>query len=339
MESVYQTVKKILTSSVLPFYDSFFPLLNEASEILESEKTEYRPCASDNSAGSLLDFHNDNLPLIVIPDLHARPYFLMNILDYPIFEDATIFEALEAGRIRLLSVGDILHTERNTRERWAAAAVEFKNDIFTGPALSAEMQEGLCLLEGILYLKSKFPEYVHILKGNHENILNTTGNGDFAFRKFADEGEMGMVFVQDYYGDDILYLINCVEKNLPLVYFGKNCVVSHAEPFKPYTKNQIVDAKLIEGVVGGLTWTDNGEAKEGSAIGIIENLCCATQDFTGEIGDYVYLGGHRPVAGNYRLLQNGCFIQIHNPGRQNVAFVKPDKKFNPDTDLIEVANR
>ena len=334
MTSDFQTIKKILTSSTLPAYDDFFQVLNKASECLDSEDKAYRPAASDGSAGGLIDFHTDELPLIVVPDLHARPYFLLNILEYQLFEDMTVFEALEAGRVRLLSVGDILHTERHTRERWAAAAAEFAAGIFTGPALSAEMQEGLCLLHGLLLLKQTFPSYVHILKGNHENILNTTGGGDYAFRKFADEGEMGMVFVQDYYGDDILYLINCVEKSLPLFYFGKKIVVSHAEPYRAYKREELIDARIIEGVVAGLTWTDNGSASEGSAEGTIKNLC-QTED-PAAVSDYVYLGGHRPVTGNYRLLQKGKYIQIHNPGKQNIALVQADKKFDPETDIREL---
>ena len=336
MNSVYQQIKNILTSNTLPSYDDFFELLNDASEYLEKEKTQYRPKASDGSTGSLIDFHEDELPLIVIPDLHARPYFLMNILDYQLYEDMTVFEALSKRRVRLLSVGDILHTERHTRERWAAAAAEFDNGIFTGPALSAEMQEGLSLLAGILKLKMAFPAYVNILKGNHENILNATGGGDFAFRKFADEGEMGMVFVQDYYGDDILYLMNCVEKNLPLFYYGKKCVVSHAEPYRAYTRDELINARLTAGVVEGLTWTDNGTAAPGSAEGTIRNLCSGKPEDLAREADYVYLGGHRPVTGNYRALQNGRYIQIHNPGKQNIALVQSDRKFNPDTDIVEV---
>ena len=333
MDLAFQEIKSLLTSNILPSYDVFFKLLNSASECLENEKNEYRPLASDGGPGGLIDFHDSSEPVIVIPDFHARPYFLLNILEYQIFEDATVYEALAAGRVRLLSVGDILHTERHTRERWAAAAAEFDRGIYTGPALSAEMQEGLCLLAGLLKLKSVFPEYVHILKGNHENILNSTGGGDYSFRKFADEGEMGMVFVQDFYGDDILYLINCVEKSLPLAFFGKKCVVSHAEPYRSYTRTELIDARITEGVVAGLTWTDNGTAAPGSAEGTIKNLC--NNDFK-NVSDYVYLGGHRPVTGNYKLIQNGRYIQIHNPGKQNIAFVQADRKFNPDTDIIGV---
>lgn len=326
-----QDIKQLLTSSSLPSYDVFFQLLNEASECLENEKTKYREVASDGKCGSLLDFHNDDLPLVIIPDFHARPYFLLNILEYKIFDDATIFEAVSSGRLRLLSVGDILHTERGTRERWAAAQIEFLREIFTGPAISAEMQEGLSLLCALLQLKREFPEFVHILKGNHENILNETGGGDFAFRKFVDEGEMCRCFVQEYYGDDILYLMNCVEKGFPLFYFGKRCAVSHAEPMRAFSRQELVDAKSSEEVVRGLIWTNNGEAEEKSARQTVQNL------FDSRVPKgYLYLGGHRPVQGNYKVLQDGFYIQIHNPGKQNIVFVRPERYINLESDIINV---
>ena len=331
---LFQDIKNILTSASLPSYDRFFEILNDASECLENEKTDYRAGGAGGHGGSLLDFHNDELPLIVIPDFHARPYFLLNILEYQIFEDANVFEAVAAGRLRLLSVGDIMHTERGTRERWAAAHVEFLKDIFTGPAISAEMQDGLSLVCALLELKKAFPAYVHILKGNHENILNETGGGDFSFMKFVDEGEMCRCFVQEYYGDDILYLMNCVEKSLPLFYFGKRCSVSHAEPARAYTKQELIDAKIYEDVVRGLIWTGNGEAEERSARETVQNLFDNTEGCIPK--GYLYLGGHRPVQGNYKVLQDGFYIQIHNPGKQNIVFVKPDRAIDLETDIINV---
>lgn len=331
---LFQDIKNILTSASLPSYDRFFEILNDASECLENEKTDYRAGGAGGHGGSLLDFHNDELPLIVIPDFHARPYFLLNILEYQIFEDANVFEAVAAGRLRLLSVGDIMHTERGTRERWAAAHVEFLKDIFTGPAISAEMQDGLSLVCALLELKKAFPAYVHILKGNHENILNETGGGDFSFMKFVDEGEMCRCFVQEYYGDDILYLMNCVEKSLPLFYFGKRCSVSHAEPARAFTRQELIDAKIYEDVVRGLIWTGNGEAEERSARETVQNLFDNTEGCISK--GYLYLGGHRPVQGNYKVLQDGFYIQIHNPGKQNIVFVKPDRAIDLETDIINV---
>lgn len=334
MDSIHLKINQILSSSMLPFYDDFFALLNEVSELLENEKTAYRPQAWDGKCGALLDFHKNDLPLIVVPDFHARPYFLDNILKYQIFEDANVFEALSQGRLMLLSVGDILHTERGTRERWTAAAAEFENEIFTGPAMSAEMQEGLSLWCALFELKRQFPENIHILKGNHENILNETGGGDFAFRKFVDEGEMCRSFVQEYYGDDILYLMNCVEQSLPLYYWGKKCSVSHAEPMRAFSKKELVDARKYPGVVKGLIWTNNGEAEENSAREIVKKLFDSSAE---EIpAGYLHLGGHRPVQGNYRLLQKDFYVQIHNPSKENIVFVKNDRAINLESDIVDV---
>lgn len=328
----FKEIKSILTSTKLPSYQFLFDIADEVSDLLMSEKTDYRPQASNGEAGGLLDFKNDEIPLVVVPDLHARPYFLLNILKFKLESGKTIFESLEDGEIRLLFVGDILHTERNTRERWAAAALEFAENIYTGPSISAEMQEGLSLLCGLMKLKSMFPQHCHILKGNHENIYNHTGDGDYGFRKFADEGNMCRLFIQDYYGDDILYMIHCFEKNLPLMFLGRKCLVSHAEPKSAYDRQELIDARMHGNVVEGLTWTENDAAQENSVAQIIKNL-------TGQedCGDYLYLGGHRPVSGNYKVRQNGIYIQIHNPGLQNVAIVKSDRKFNPDIDIVEVA--
>ncbi len=328
----FKELKTILTASGLPSYQEIFDIADEVTDILMSEKTEYRPVASDGEVGGLLDFKDVTEPLVVVPDLHARPYFLLNILSYKMESGKTIFEALEDKDIFLVFVGDILHTERNTRDRWTAAALEFAENIYTGPAISAEMKEGLSLLCGLMKLKIMFPHNCHILKGNHENIYNYTGDGDFGFRKFADEGNMCRLFIQDYYGDDILYMIHCFEKNLPLLFLGNKCLISHAEPKIPYSRKELIDARMLGSVVEGLTWTENDAAQEGSVEATIKNL-------TGleDCGDYVYLGGHRPVNGNYKLRQNGLYIQFHNPGRQNVAIVKSDKKFNPNLDIVEVA--
>ena len=309
------------------------------TSLLEEEKTNYRPLARDLKPGSLLDFHNKDLPLVVIPDLHARNYFLRNIVNFFLPKDfifgmkeITVFEALKKKLIHLVFLGDALHSEKTTRLRWLEIENEFHRGSYTGPRMKEEMTEGLSLLMGLYYLKISFPENFHFLKGNHENVLNVNANGDFAFRKYADEGNMVKTFIHNFYGDDILYLISLVENSLPLLYFGKNAVVSHAEPERSFSKEQIINAKLEEGVVKGLIWTDNGVAEKNSAKGVIKNL------FGQDNEDCVYLAGHRSIKGDYNILQNGRFIQIHNPIKQNVAFVHINKKFNADEDIKSVEN-
>lgn len=332
LKQSFKIIKATLTEKVIPSYNVIFDIANEVTDLLMAEKTDYRPSASDGSPGGLLDFQQDLLPVIVVPDLHARPFFLLNILKYKLSDGDSVFDSLKKKKIRLIFVGDILHTEKNTYERWEAASLEFQEGLYTGPAISAEMQEGLSLLCGLMQLKLMFPENCHILKGNHENIYNHTGDGDYGFRKYADEGNMCRLFIQEYYGDDILYMIHMFEKNLPLMFLGNKCLVSHAEPLSAYKKEEIINARLDAEIVAGLTWTENDAASEGSVKNTILNLI--NQDDT---GDYVYLGGHRPVKEKYRCRQNGLYIQIHNPEMQNVALVRSDRKFNPDTDIVEVA--
>lgn len=326
----FENIKNILLSKTLPSHENLFSLLDEVSTLLEEEKTEYRPCAQNGSAGSLIDFKKSDIPVLIIPDIHARPYFLLNILEskLPQLDGDTVFEALSKSKVRIVCVGDLLHSERNTKNRWLAALSESEEGVYTGPAMTAEMLDGLSALCGFLLLKSYFPEYVHILKGNHENIYNVTGKGDYSFRKYADEGQMVKDFMQEYYGDDVIYVLHCLEKALPLIFCGKKCIVSHAEPEKFYDRQQLIDARLVKGVVEGLTWTDNNEAEEGCVEKIIHNLT--------DEEDVVYFGGHRPVVNNYEYRQNKKFIQIHNPSKQNVSFVDNKKLFNPETDIYEV---
>lgn len=388
-DSEFKAIEKILTEKNLPDYGVFFDILTETLDVLENEDVSYRQKNDDGESGGLIDFKNDDKLTIVVPDLHARPDFLLNILnckikfllskgDFKTFlkknpkiaKNLRVFDALKQNCARLVFVGDILHSEKN-KLRWKKIEQEFENNIFTGKNICKEMGEGFSLLFALCKLKISFPQNVQILKGNHENILNKTENGDYAFRKFAEEGDMCRVFVQNYYGDDILYLIHCAEKNLPIVFAGKNVVVSHAEPASGFSKNQIVNANKFGEVTEGFTWTANGEAQDGSVETIIKNLFCdeisefskdKAENCENENGENkiensenenreikigkienpqskkieqncVYLAGHRPVKGDFELRQGGKFIQFHNPDKQNVAVVFSEKKFNPNENI------
>ncbi|MDE5897951.1 MAG: hypothetical protein K2H09_01605, partial [Treponemataceae bacterium] len=224
----------------LPRHDFLFALADKAASILEHEREPWRPCGPDGAPGGLLDFTaepQEQLPLIVVPDLHARAYFLSNLLQFvppagflaPECEGRSVLEALDAQAVRIVCVGDILHSELRGRGRWQEAWLEFLNGTETGPAMTAEMKEGLSLLAMVMELKCAFPACFHVLKGNHENIQNEKGGGNFPFCKFANEGEMVRLFIQKKYGDDVLLIISCFEKALPLAAAFRECVVSHAE--------------------------------------------------------------------------------------------------------------
>lgn len=334
MQKKSYSVDECLTIKQLFSHEYISTLAENVSELLENEITSYRPAASDGNLGSLLEFKN-NLSAIIVPDIHARPYFLQNILKYPLpvdflYPSSTVEEALKNKLVNVICVGDSIHTEL-TVDRWYCIEEEFKKNIITGPFMKAEMKDCLSALAGLMNLKLLYPENFHFLKGNHENILNQNEGGDFAFRKYADEGYMVRRFISEYYGDDVLYLISCWEKALPLVAVGSNYVVSHAEPLKAYSREKLIDARSYPEVVNGLIWTRNGDVKTNTAREIMKKLLAPEK-----VADSFYFAGHRPVYENYALRQDGGFIQIHNPYRQNIALVSNDKTFNPESDIVGV---
>lgn len=330
LQNSMKEIEKILKNKNLPQIDFFSTLIQEFIAVLKTESIEYRALDEKGKPGSLLDFQNDEVPVLIVPDLHARPLFLYNILCLKI-EGKSVFSLLQEKKIRIICVGDALHSEHITRVRWSEAEMEMEYGDFDGPSMTAEMVDGLNLVCAIMKLKVMFPEYFHFLKGNHENILNSTGNGDYSFRKYVNEGQMVKRFVEKKYGNQLLCILHDAEMVLPLIAVGKNFVVSHAEPKIAYTKNMLINARNYDKVIEDLTWTDNDEAQENSVQMIINELVQ-----NGECSNYVYFGGHRPVHGDYNTRQNGTYIQLHNPTRQNVAYVTCERKFDPKKDLINV---
>ncbi len=352
-------------------YASLFSLLDSCVSVLENESPSYRPLSSQKNAGGLLDFtacknHKEALPVVVVPDLHGREKFIIDILSYrfpsdvlkpqkklldhdffsPLEETASslslakcsglsVLECLERGLVYVCCVGDIFHSESRGRERWISAFEGYSLGNRINDSMKREMKENLSLLEMLLVLKTTFAGHFHILKGNHENVLNEMNvkpYGNVPFKKFCDEGNMVADFLQSYYDDLILHEISCFEKSLPVCAVFENCIVSHAEPAVSCTRNEIINYhEKDSSVVFNFTWTANGKAEENSVEKTIRNLIGRKS-----AKNYVWLGGHRPVSGKYSLRQNGKYIQIHNPDEENIAVVPPERKFNPQEDIFNV---
>ena len=338
----------------LPSHDELFELLVRVTDLFENSNAEYRPKNSDGSIGGLLDFRNDadiRLPLMIVPDLHARFDFFNNILNFKLPTDficpsnasdnsniaytsapLTVFEALQKRLLRLICVGDGLHSEARGKTRWLKAWDDFCNGKNAGKSMKEEMAEGLSLMRLVIECKCKFPEVFHFLKGNHENIESLESGGDFPFHKFVQESLMTRRFMVEYYGDDILYLYSCFEKDLPLIALFDNCIVSHAEPIRAFRFEELTEGRNNAEVVKGLTWTNNGESEPESAEIMLKNLTC---DGKNGIKSF-YFAGHRPIPGKYNIADGRRFVQIHNPESQNVVLVYPDRVFNPETDIVSV---
>jgi hypothetical protein len=128
------------------------------------------------------------------------------------------------------------------------------------------------------------------------------------------------------YGIEALDRYARMERALPVCLAGDRFVASHAEPARGYALGAIVNARQNPEVVEGLTWTDNGEAAEGSAQVILDECLPGVPGAR-------YFVGHHCVSGGYALRANGAVVQIHDPDAYQVAFVPSERALDLSRDL------
>lgn len=331
-------------------HEDFSHLLHQVISLLEQEDASYRPVSSSGTPGGLVDLVENHpaVPTMLVPDLHGRGDFFKKILEFrpnlAVYfpqlvtkQELSVLELLEAGFMNLVCVGDGLHSELY-RERWLLALEEYEAGNLLERALTEEMTEGLELMTLVMRCKLAFPRHFHFLKGNHENIMNRWGKGDRPFKKFAKEGDMSRDFIQQYYGDDILYLYSHFEQLLPLLVQAPRCLVSHSEPARHFSRQEVINALTDSAgeVVYGLTWTRNDESQEGAVASMLQEFL---PQWCGEgKNSCLYFGGHRTIGETYRLRQDGLFVQFHNPRRHQVALVPVHRSFDFDLDFIQLGN-
>lgn len=336
MALYFSELENIFNKSQLPDKEKFLSLITEVTNVLDNEDSSYRPVSDTEQPGALIEFA-DNLPTIIIPDLHSRFYFLLGVLKTQITlllgkqtEIISVFEALKQKKVRVICIGDALHSEKRAKQRWIEAQEAFFAGNIKSPQMIEEMSEGLSLIELIMKCKCEFPESFHFLKGNHENIQNEEGNGNHSFRKFALEGEMVREFIEQYYDHNILQMYAQFEYALPLIAKGFSFIATHAEPARVFTKQELINGNLFSNIIEELTWTKNDSA---------EPLAVETMlaEFFPNNPNSLWFGGHRAVLGKkYEARCNNRFIQFHNPNETNVVFIHGSEIFNLEKDIIPI---
>lgn len=247
----------------------------------------------------------------------------------PLNTPGTVFNLLATGKLQVLCLGDGFHAESRARGRWRAAYSEFVGGFREHSTMDQEMCEGLGLMEMVMHAKAAFPGHFHFLKGNHENVLNETGNGNYSFYKFVQEGAMVRSYLDRFYGADFVQVYAAFEKSLPLFAQGQRFLASHAEPVRAFTEDELINAALLPEVIEGLTWTGNEEALPGSVAVMLNR-------FLPTVHKPRYLTGHRPIPGLFKQRNRGLHLQIHNPDCQVVAWVRADRDLEPEKDIVVV---
>ncbi len=320
-----EALGEIYSRKELPLPDAYQTLTECAITVLEHESASIRPHDQSGLPGGLLRLMPD-LPALILPDLHARSGFFLDVMDWRFAGSETVLEALESGSLQVLCLGDGFHSEKRGEFRWHDAFLEYSHGYRKHRAMDAEMRESLGVMEMVMECKRAFHENFHFLKGNHENILNEEGHGNHPFRKYSYEGDMVRDWVIRFYGTGFLDTYALFERSLPLFAIGPRFLASHAEPFAAYEEEELIGTRTRPDVITGLTWTDNGAAPDGVVQSMLDRYLSGVEN-------PVYFGGHRTVTGQYRYRAGDRFIQIHNPEMQNTALVPPDREFDPATDL------
>lgn len=287
-----------------------------------------RPSSSVGYPGGLI-YISKNIPTIIVPDLHARGYFLSNLLDFKIGQDS-ILDLLKLNAIQVVCVGDGFHAERRAKDRWLKASEEHANGFANHHYIDLEMNESLGVMKNVISLLIDFPNNFFFLKGNHENILNEDGDGNYPFGKFTSEGMIVKDWVLKFYGQEFLMAYSKFEKQLPLLAIGRNFLISHAEPQRFYSYDDILNFHDNPEVIYGLTWTRDDQSIKGTVDKML-NL------FIGQKKqNNVYFTGHRSISSLYKLRADSKLVQIHNPNLCNVIYISEKGDINIDESIINV---
>ena len=290
--------------------------------VLENESPDIRPPDANQKPGGLVVLHQ-GIPTIIVPDLHGRHDYLSDLIRFT-YKRKQIYDWLKEERIQIVCVGDGMHGERRAASRWRLAFEEYKEGFKECPAMAEEMRENFQTMAMVMKLKSTFPAHFHFLKGNHENILDESVNGNHPFAKFAAEGPMTKFYVEMFFGPEFLSQYDRFEKNLPLLARGTFFLISHARPKKIYAVDEIINYRSRPDLIEGLTWTRHQAAEIGAVSKTLDTL----------IGDCpekkAWFVGHTAIKKLYKQWEEEPLIEIHNPDKRIMVIVDPTESFAPD---------
>lgn len=331
---------------------STLEMLSEFSQREQLETLETYQTALQSVAGVLHDQEGliqlQDLPTIIIPDLHARRELLVAVLrTHPNGAAQNVLELLQQGKINVVCVGDIVHSEK--RSDWV-----INNDgEWTAELLDKEMVRSLGAATMIMYLKTDYPSHFHCLRGNHDDMAGELAED---FRKFvglkyennelvfvdgrpvvtADRGESKIVrdwvLTREGWGQPFLQQWASFDKSLPLFAEASYYVISHTLPRVPLTEAEIRNPDRPREIAMELT--SRRGVDEAAITATLENLGLA-----GQVKHWFH--GHSQVSpdindGKYEESLDGLVVRLNNPRQHVFAYVPASYEehlFDPTRDV------
>jgi len=169
-----------------------------------------------------------DLPTVVIPDLHGRRDYLDAVLKTrDPATHRTYRELLRRGKVQVVCLGDVMHTEVRGI-LWRRGMPE--------AAMRKEMAESLGTLRRIAELKAAHPENFHLLRGNHDDVGPACeGPGCGLPRQIAQTRQ----YLGDAFGHSMVNELARLFAALPTAAAGKGFVASHSGPMFAVSKRQV----------------------------------------------------------------------------------------------------
>lgn len=298
--------------------------LYRVTEILKKEVCREKDLT--NLAGGLVALKDDQYT-ILIPDLHGRYEFLQQALTVEI-EGVPLLRRIEECTAQIVCVGDGMHGEIRVKDRWKNAFQEYIGGFVQYDSMFEEMDENFKTMKLVMDMKINFPNQFHFLKGNHENIKDESEDGNHPFAKFAAEGPMTRNFVEKFYGTEFIEQWSQFEKNLPLLAYDGNFIVSHARPKKVFTKNNIINFRRSPDTIEGLTWTRDQAAEPGCSLKMMKELI--------GMENGLWFCGHTAIATLYRFWEEERIVQFHNPRKPIVVVIDPGTGFSLSNNVFDL---
>ena len=201
-------------------FDEAMSTIQSVNEILEHE-----PCRAKDKrgkAGGVIEISPDLTP-IIIGDLHSQVDNLLTILS----QDG-VLPALEDGIAVLIILGDAVHSEI--------------------PGELDKMDDSLLIMDLIFKLKTRYPEQVFYIRGNHDSF------SDNVFKAGIAQCLMWERAIRESRGSDYLEEFKRFYELLPYVVMSQDFVACHAAPIRThFNKEMLINIYEHKGLVRELT--------------------------------------------------------------------------------------